>query len=207
MPATGNIQTGPSGPRRVGRGGRRQSGTVPRPPDVAAVAREAVISFLRDASKATADREAARVGAAAAEAEATAAAGGTETAAGLLGPAAIVGDAISAASPVAPDQSGGWRLAAVSAAALDRIEAVAAKVEADIAVAHRVYEELQAGAGAAAESAVQAAQSALSSASTAVEAERQVKISLRLIRQNVVITTVLVAVVIVILVVITSPVG
>jgi hypothetical protein len=174
---------------------------------VAAVAREAVISFLRDASKATADREAARVGAAAAEAEATAAAGSTETAAELLEPAAILGDTISAASPVASDQSGGWRLAAVSAAALDRIEAVAAKVEADIAVAHRVYEELQAGAGAAAESAVQAAQSAMSSASTAVEAERQVKISLRLVRQNVVVTTVLVAVVIIILVVITSPVG
>ena len=47
----------------------------------------------------------------------------------------------------------------------------------------------------------------MASAGTAVEAERQVKISLRLVRQNVVITTVLVAVVIIILVVVTSPVG
>jgi hypothetical protein len=206
MPATGNTQTGPSGHRGVGRGRRRQSGTASHdPPDAGVLAREAVIGFLRDASKATAAREAARAGAAA-EAEATAAAGSTETAAELPDLAAMFGDTISAASPVAA-QSDAWRLAAVSASALDRIEAAAAKVEADIAVAHRTYEELQAGAGAAAESAVHAAQSAMASASTAVEAERQVKISLRLVRQNVVITTVLVAVVIIILVVVTSPLG
>jgi hypothetical protein len=203
MPATGNTQTGPSGQRR---GGRRQSGTAPHDPtDVAVLAREAVIGFLRDASKATAEREAARAGAAAAEAEAADSAGGTETGATESEPSATLGETISAASPVAA-QSEAWRLAAASAAALDRIEAAAAKVEADIAVAHRAYEELEAGAGAAAESAVHAAQSAMSSADTAVEAERQVKISLRLVRQNVVITTILVAVVIVILVVITSPV-
>jgi hypothetical protein len=205
MPATGSTQTGPSGHRGVGRGGRKQAGTAPHgPPDAGELAKEAVIGFLRDASKATAAREAARVDAAA-EAEATAAAS-TETAAGPPDPAAMFGDTISAASPVAA-QSDAWRLAAVSAAALDRIEAAAAKVEADIQVAHRTYEELQAGAGAAAESAVHAAQSAMASASTAVEAERQVKISLRLVRQNVVITTVLVAVVIIILVVVTSPLG
>jgi hypothetical protein len=206
MPATGNTQTGPSGHRGVGRGRRRQSGTAAHgPPDAGVLAREAVIGFLRDASKATAAREAARADAAA-EAEATAAAGSTETASELPDLAAMFGDSISAASPVAA-QSDAWRLAAVSASALDRIEAAAAKVEADIAVAHRTYEELQAGAGAAAESAVHAAQSAMASASTAVEAERQVKISLRLVRQNVVITTVLVAVVIIILVVVTSPLG
>jgi hypothetical protein len=207
MPATGNTQTGPRGHRGVGRGGRKQSGTPPHgPQDAGVLAREAVIGFLRDASKATAAREAARADAAA-EAEATAAAvGGTETDAVMPEPAATLGDTISAASPVAA-QSEAWRLAAVSAAALDRIEAAAAKVEADIAVAHRTYEELQAGAGAAAESAVNAAEAAMASASTAVEAERQVKISLRLVRQNVVITTVLVAVVIIILVVVTSPVG
>jgi hypothetical protein len=205
MPATGNTQTGPSGHRGVGRGGRQKSGAAPHgPPDAGVLAREAVIGFLRDASKATAAREAARADAAA-ETEATSAAG-TENAAELPEPVATLGDTISAASPVAA-QSEAWRLAAVSAAALDRIEAAAAKVEADIAVAHRTYEELQAGAGAAAESAVHAAQSAMASASTAVEAERQVKISLRLVRQNVVITTVLVAVVIIILVVVTSPLG
>ena len=207
MPATGKTQTGPSGHPSGGRGGRPQPGTAPHgPADAGVLAREAVITFLQDASKATAEREAARAGAAAAEAEATAAAGSTETAAEPPDLEAMFGDTISAASPVAA-QSDAWRLAAVSAAALDRIEAAAAKVEADIQVAHRTYEELQAGAGAAAESAVHAAQSAMASASTAVEAERQVKISLRLVRQNVVITTVLVAVVIVILVVITSPVG
>ena len=145
------------------------------------------------------------MGAAEADAEAKAAAGSTESAAATLEPEAMPRDTISAASPVAA-QSEAWRLAAVSAAALDRIEAAAAKVEADIAVAHRTYEELQAGAGAAAEAAVHAAQSAMASASTAVEAERQVKISLRQVRQNVLITAALVAVVIIILVVVTSPV-
>jgi hypothetical protein len=207
MPATGKTQTGPSGHPSGGRGGRPQPGTAPHgPADAGMLAREAVISFLHDASKATAEREAARAGAAAAEAEATAAAVSTETAAEVPEPAAMHTDSLSAASPVAA-QSEAWRLAAVSAAALDRIEAAAAAVEADIAVAHRRYEDLKAGAGAAAEAAVHAAHSAMASAGTAVEAERQVKISLRLVRQNVVITAVLVAVVIIILVVVTSPVG
>jgi hypothetical protein len=207
MPATGNKQTGPSGHRSGGRGGRRQSGTAPHgPPDAGVLAREAVITFLQDASKATADREAARAGAAAAEAEGTAgAADSAETAAEALEPVAVAGDTLSAI-PVGT-QSDTWRLAAVSAAALDRIEAAAAKVEADIAVAHRTYQELQAGAGAAAEAAVHAAESAMASAGTAVEAERQVKIGLRLVRQNVVITTALVAVVIIILVVVSTPLG
>jgi hypothetical protein len=101
-------------------------------------------------------------------------------------------------------EPGAWRLAGISAATLDRIEAAAAKVEADIAVAHRAYEKLQAGAGAAAEAAVRAAQSAMASAGTAVEAERQVRISLRQVRQNVVITAVLAAVVIIALLVAAS---
>ena len=45
----------------------------------------------------------------------------------------------------------------------------------------------------------------MASAGTAVEAERQVKISLRQVRQNVVISTVLVIIVIIVLVLITSP--
>ena len=217
MPATRNTQTGTSGQRHLGRGRRPRSGAAPHgPPDVGALAREAVISFLQDASKATAEREAVRAGAAAAGAGATVTAAAEDTAGdgasmadGIVAaapePEAMPWDAISAASPVAAE-SEAWRLAAISAAALDRIEAAAAKVEADIAVAHRAYEELQAGAGAAAEAAVNAAQSAMASAGTAVEAERQVKISLRQVRQNVVITAVLVAIVIVVLVVATSPV-
>lgn len=194
------------GHRHLGRGRRLRSGTAPHgPPDVGVLAREAVISFLQDASKATAEREAVRAGAAATDAEATAAAGNTETAVPVPAPEAMPWDAISAASRL-PADSEAWRAAAISVAALDRIEAAAAKVEADIAVAHRAYEELQAGAGAAAEAAVRAAQSAMASAGTAVEAERQVKISLRQVRQNVVITVVLVAIVIIVLAVATSPV-
>jgi hypothetical protein len=217
MPATRNTQTGASGQPRPGRGRRPHSGAAPHgPPDVGALAREAVISFLQDASRATAEREAVRAGAAAPGAAATV----TEAPGSAVGDGASIAeailagapeldvmpvDAISAGSPVAAE-SEAWRLAAVSAAALDRIEAAAAKVEADIARAHRAYEELQAGAGAAAEAAVRAAESAMASAGTAVEAERQVKISLRQVRQNVVISFALVAIVIIVLLLVTSPV-
>jgi hypothetical protein len=203
MPATGDTQTSTSGQRRLGRGRRPRSAAAPHgPPDVGALAREAVISFLQDASKATAEREAERGAAAASGAKATAAAGNTEITAAALEPEAMPRDTISAASPAA--ESAAWRLAAISAAALDRIEAAAAKVEADIAVAHRTYEKLQAGAGAAAEAAVRAAESAMASAGTAVEAERRVRISLRQVRQNVVITLALVAFVIIVLLAATS---
>jgi hypothetical protein len=156
MPATGNTQAGTNRP--------------PSATDVGAVAREAVVSFLRDASNATAER--------ASQAEGTASPGTAESVA--------------------------VHAAARSVAALDRIEAAAAKVEADIAAALRAYAELQAGAGAAAQAAVDAAQSALASAGVAVEAERQVKISLRQVRQYVVVTTVLLAVVIIVLALVTT---
>jgi hypothetical protein len=193
MPATRKTQTGPSGHPSGGRGGRPQPGTAPHgPADAGMLAREAVISFLQDASKATAEREAVRAGVAASDAEATVGAGNTGIAAAAPEPEAMPRDAISAASDVAAE-SVAWR------AALERIEAAAAKVEADIAVAHRAYIELQAGAGAAAEAAVHAAESAMVSAGTAVEAERQVRVSLRQVRQNVVITFILVAIVIIVL--------
>ena len=186
MPATRNGQTG------------LRSGTAPHSrTDVGALAREAVVSFMQDASKATAEREAVRAGAATTGAEATVAAGNTDIATSSPEPEAMPRDAISAASDVAVE-SVAWR------AALKRIEAAAAKVEEDIAVAHRAYVELQAGAGAAAEAAVRAAESAMESAGTAVEAERQVKISLRQVRQNVVITTGLVAIVIIVLMLATT---
>ena len=149
------------------------------PPDVGALAREAVISFLQDASKATAERESARTGAAAPGAGATV----TAAAGNPAGDGASTADAIPAAAPepeaMPPGAiSAASDAAAVSAAwraALDRIEAAAAKVEEDIAVAHRAYAELQAGAGAAAKAAVRAAESAMASAGTAVEAERRVR--------------------------------
>jgi hypothetical protein len=200
MSAARNTQTGTSGQRHLGGGLRPRSEAAPHgPPDVGVLAREAVISFLQEASKATAAREALRTGVAGTDAEATIAAGNTEIAAAAPETEAMPRDAISAASDIAAE-SVAWR------AALERIEAAAAKVEADIAVAHRAYGELQAGAGAAAEAAVRAAESAMASAGTAVEAERQVRISLRQVRQNVVITFILVAIVIIVLALVTSPV-
>jgi hypothetical protein len=210
MPATRNTQTGTSGQRHLGPGRRPGSLAAPSgPPDVGALARAAVISFLKDASTATAEREAVRAGTAATNVEAagTAAAGntaggGASMADGTLAAAperiAMPRDAIAGASHGA-GESVAWRAAALSVAALDRMEAAAAKVEADIAVALRAYADLQAGAGAAAEAAVHAAQSAMTSAGVAVEAERRVRISLRQVRQNVVISVVLVIIVIIVL--------
>jgi hypothetical protein len=191
-----------AGPRRgdhrhLGRGRRPRSGVAPHGrPDAGALAREAVIGFLNDASKATAEREAVRAGVAVVT---HAAPEPQPLPPDAIPPASHVTVSHVAASHAAPG-SVAWR----AATALDRIEAVAAKVEADIAVAHRAYAELQAGAGAAAEAAVRAAESAMSSAGVAVEAERQVRISLRQVRQNVVITTVLVAIVIIVLAVATT---
>ena len=216
MPETGKTPAGPGSPagaagsseggHRLGLGRRQRSGAAPHsPPDVGVLARDAVISFLLDASKATADREALRAGAAATDA----AGDGASNAAGIPAPApapdAMPREAVSVAGLVA-DGSVAWRAAAISVAALDRMEAAAAKVEADIAVARRAYAELQAGAGAAAEAAVHAAQSAMASAGVATEAERQVRISVRQVRQYVVITTVLLVTVIIVLSVVTSPV-
>jgi hypothetical protein len=188
MPATKNTH-----------GRHLRSGTATRgPSDVGALAKEAVISFLHDASNATAEREAARAGVAA-----------TDTEAAAPGPEAAPRDAFLALPVTASPAGAGsvaWRAAAISVAALDRLEAAAAKVEADIAVALRAYADLQTGAGAAAEAAVNAAESAMASAGVAVEAERQVRISVRQVRNYVVVTTVLLAVVIIVLALVTSPV-
>jgi hypothetical protein len=206
MSATRNTQAGtssppsatgsPGGHRHLGHGRRPPPGTASHgPSDVGALAREAVISFLHDASNATAEREAVRAG----EADGMPAA--------APGPEAAPRDAFLnlpvTASPAAAG-SVAWSAAAISVAALDRLEAAAAKVEADIAVALRTYTDLQAGAGAAAEAAVNAAQSAMASAGVAVEAERQVRISVRQVRNYVVVTTVLLAVVIIVLALVTS---
>jgi hypothetical protein len=222
MSATSNSETGTNSPssaagssggshRHLSRGRRLRPAA---PADPGALAREAVVNFLNDASKAAAEREAPGASLVATDAGATAAAGGY-AAVGGVGKAdeipaatpeleAMPRDAVSAVSRAA--DSVAWRAAAISVAALDRIEAAAAKVEADIAAALRAQAELRAGAGAAAEAAVHAALSARAAAGTAVEAERQVRISLRQVRQNVVITVVLVAIVIIVLAVATSPV-
>jgi hypothetical protein len=175
---------------------------------VAVLAREAVISFLHDASKATADREAVRAGVApTGEASVTADAGPSQ-ASGIPAQAPVPGSPETMPPAASHGVAGlaGWGAAAIGVATLDRIEAAAAKVEADIAVALQAYADLQAGAGAAAEAAVKAAESAMASAGVATDAERQVRISLRQVRQYVVVTVVLLVVVIIILAEVTSPV-
>ena len=215
MPKPADTQAGSSGPpdaagspqghHHLGHGRRQRSGTAQQGPgDVAVLAREAVISFLNDASKATADREAVRASVAATDGEAGVTAGadaiGVPAQASVPGsPETMPRDAVSGAAGLA-----GWGAAAIGVATLDRIEAAAAKVEADIAVALRAYADLQAGAGAAAEAAVHAAQSAMASAGVATEAERQVRISMRQVRQYVVVTVVLLAIVLLVVAVITT---
>ena len=170
--------------RRPRIGSRLRSSRVrPDPPDLGALAKEAVISFLHDASIATAEREAMR---------AETAAAGTSTAA-TVGTGVTNGpgeaDRISAAADeprpgtAAADarrvdaESVAWRAASVGLATLDRIEAAAASIEADIRAALQAQADLQAGAGAAAEAAVSAAASAWQAAATAVEADSRVKIA------------------------------
>src|SRR5580658_9416111 len=108
-----NIAGSPDGGHSLlGLGRQLRSGAAPHGrPDAAVLAREAVISFLNDASKATADREAVRAGAAGGGAGVTA------------GPALETAPrhAASAANNVAAPQatgSMGWGAAAISAATL-----------------------------------------------------------------------------------------
>jgi len=202
MPAPANNQTASSsapgtagspdgGHGRLGHGRRLRSGTPAQGSlDAAALAREAVISFLNDASKATADR-----------------ASGIAAPGPAQAPGTVPRGAVPADSQIAALQGTGsasWGAAAIDVATLNRIEAAAAKVDADIAVALQAYADLRAGAGAAAETAVHAAESALASAGVATEAERLVRISLRQVRQYVVVTVVLLAIVLLVVAVITT---
>ena len=197
------------------RSGRRLRSSHVRPdaPDLGALASQAVISFLHDASIATAEREAV---------QAETAVPGTRTAAtaetGVTnGPGEA--DRISAAAygplpgTAAADarrvgaESVAWQAASVSLATLDRIEAAAASIEADIRAALQAQAELQAGAGAAAEAAVSAAASAWQSAATAVEADTRVKIALSRVEHFVTITVVLLIIAMILVVVGAAPLG
>ena len=104
-------------------------------------------------------------------------------------------------------QSAAWQAAATGIATLERIEAAAAKIEADIAAALQAQADLYAGAGAAAEAAVQAAQEAWVAASTAAESERQARISLRKISRYVSITFLFLVIAMIMMVISASPVG
>jgi hypothetical protein len=156
-------------------------------PDLAVVAREAVVSFLHDASAATAGRAARQAGEA-----------------GNAGPGL---PGTIAAEPTGTADSMAWQAATMSLATLDRIEAVAAKVEADIAAALETQAQLQAGAGAAAEAAVRAAQEAASSSRSVARSEQRAKVMLRHIEHYVTITVVLLIIAIIFLIVTASPAG
>ncbi len=211
----GSSRTGPQGagsPPRGHAGSANQTSHRghPRPrrsgsPDLAAVARETVISFLSAAAAATADHDVQAPGETAA---------GQAPAGGLAGttvpgpaeapesdrmfPAAWRAQAAGTPEAVALQaQAITLRAAAVSVATLDRIEAAAAKLEADIAVARQEQAALQAKAGAAVAEAVRAAQ-------RATDASSQAKRALRLIGRYVVITVVLVIIQLIILVLFAS---
>jgi hypothetical protein len=91
------------------------------------------------------------------------------------------------------------RAAATGIATLDRIEAAAAKVEADIRSALRAQAELQAGAGAAAEAAVRAAEKSWIAAHTAQAAEGRARVILGLMTRYLAVTIVLVVITIIFL--------
>ena len=208
-PGTGGDQ----GTRRVavlpGDGHRLRSSHVrPDAPDLGALAKDAVISFLHDASTATAERAATRAEAGAAGTSAAATAGaGPGQAGGIsaadepqFGPTA--GDAGRAEA-----ESIAWRAASVSLATLDRIETAAASIEADIRAALQTQADLQAGAGAAAEAAVSAATSAWQAAGTAVAAEGKVKIAVRRVEHIFTITIILLIIATILVVVGATPLG
>jgi hypothetical protein len=148
-----------------------------------------VVSFLHDATLATAESEAVPADPAVTDAEAA-----TTAAAGHA-----AGDGARDASSRLAAESVAWRAADASVAALDRIELAAAKIEADIAAAYRAQADLQAKAGIAAEAAVRAAQSAWVAAISSMEAEGRSKIILRKVGQYMIVTVTLVVITIIML--------
>lgn len=93
------------------------------------------------------------------------------------------------------------RAAASGVATLDRIEAAAAKVEADIRSALLAQAELQAGAGVAAEAAVRAAQESWIAARTSEAAEGRARVILGVMTRYLAVTIALVAVTVVFLII------
>jgi hypothetical protein len=210
------------GHRRLRKGQHLRSSPAPGgPPDLGVLAREAVVGFLHDASVATAQRKVTRSGGAVTDvAVATAKPTGHTVTGNIVTRHAVtrhavtgnavtgnaVTDGAGQTTSRSVAESAAWRAAAVSVAALDRIEATAAKVEADIAAALQAHAELQAGAGTAAEAAVHAAQSAWVAAHSAVAADSRAKIALRRVEHYVTITVVLLVIAIIVLVVTAVPV-
>ena len=224
-PPQADVSQPASGPQRVAvlpedrhrrpRSGRRLRSSHVRSdaPDLGALAKEAVISFLHDASNATAEREATRAETAVAgtRTAATVGTGVTDDPGEADGIPAAADDQLpgtAAADARRLDaESVAWRAASVGLATLDRIEAAAAGIEADIRAALQAQADLQAGAGAAAEAAVSAAASAWQSAATAVEADSRVKIAARRVEHFVTITVVLLIIAMILVVVGATPLG
>lgn len=154
------------------RGHRHSSLTLTSPPDLAEVARTAVVDFLCDQS------------AAADEQNATPARPDEAYEPGGIAAA----DEATTQDPTAT----ALRAAAISVATLERIESAAAQLEADIAAARQEQAELQAGAGIAAEAAVRAAQEAWTAAGEAEGHSEQARRHLRTIGRYMVATIVLV---------------
>jgi len=172
------------------RGYKRYSRLSTEPPDLGALARDAVVSFLKNATIAPIEPEVARLG----ETEAD-----DNTAPAAPAPSAASGQPRDASGRLTAE-SAAWRAADASVAALDRIELAAAKIEADIGAAYQAQAELQAKAGTAAEAAVRAAQSSWEAAVTSEESESRVKTIQRRVEHYVTITVILTVIAIIILV-------
>ena len=166
---------------------RRGASASAGSPDLALAAREAVVGFLHDSS----------MGGPAAEATQSAGGIATATRAGIpasTAPLAARDDAESVA----------LRAAAMGVATLDRIEAAAAKVEADIRAALQAQAELQAGAGAAAEAAVRAAEQSWIAAHKSEAAEGRARVILGLMTRYLAVTIALVVITIIFLIITAS---
>jgi hypothetical protein len=151
---------------------------TPPPPDLAAVGREAVVAFLRDSSE--------------------------QAQAGAAAKPAVAPDQPDAA--LADDHAArAERAAAISVATLDRMEAMAAKLEGDIAQALRRQAELQAGAGRAAENAIKAAQESWRAARHADKVGRQVNAALRKVGRYTIIIVVMLVIQAILLLLLSSP--
>jgi hypothetical protein len=170
-------------------------------PDVAAAAREAVIGFLHDSAMGSPAPETAQPagtmlaparkggGSAVAVKVAADSANGGPAALRVRIPASMTSGASDAAA-----ESVAVRAAVAGVATLDRIEAAAAKVEADIRSALHAQAELQAGAGVAAEAAVRAAQASWVAARASEAAEGRARVILGVMTRYLAVTIALVVV-------------
>jgi hypothetical protein len=192
---------------RIG-GHRPSSPATVRPPDVAAAAAEAVVRYLHDSSVAVLERDDTRPARTGTEVPAATPAPAADSAHEADGMLAAAEDAmpwsVAAEASQLNAESVAVQAAAMSVATLDRIEAMAAKLEADIATAHRAQADLQAGAGHAAEAAVRAAQAAWRAAREAAESDKQAKISLVKVGRYVEVTVVLLVISMIIFVVVAT---